>query len=274
MKLFEKIKFIRKINGISIDTLSTLSNTTRTFIKNVESGKAFPDYNFLSFFSLYFKIPYDYLVNDEYSFEGDKDKLILVKNNLASNTLYRKVIKTNNSLGLHQTSLEHYYNFNDGKLPLDYKERFELDKKRILNKIKEKNYTDCIFLTDDTLSFFFTNKENLAFGLFFNFSEQFVCPMENFISFEYSKNKFDVVDKGIMYYYDSKIKYYDDFSNIFEYNFIISLNPIYEGKNFLNIEENKKEEILELRKRLVEKNLIRIKEILENSKLYATYNKH
>lgn len=80
MKLSEKIRELRKMNGISQEILAERLDVSRQAISRWESGAAQPDAANILGLSKIFGVTADYLLNDDYESDNDLPKVKEVKN--------------------------------------------------------------------------------------------------------------------------------------------------------------------------------------------------
>ncbi len=92
MKLSDKIMQLRKANGWSQEELAENLNVSRQAISRWENGTALPDANNILQLSKLFKVTADYLLNEDYTSDGDTQCIKETPKELHSpKSIYRKL---------------------------------------------------------------------------------------------------------------------------------------------------------------------------------------
>jgi len=180
MKLEEKILTLRKREGLSQEELAFKLGVSRQAVYKWESGTALPEIDKLKLISSIFKVSFDYLMNDDidnYAIEPPKQTI----------PKYRKVFYSGKPLDYKYIDYDAGYFEDDVKNRDDNADVYLYKRIQTRNSIlKQFNITEIMDMHPDSATAFFYDNKTKYFGFYYTNGIQFLCPIENFISFDFT----------------------------------------------------------------------------------------
>lgn len=180
MKLSEKIAKLRKREGLSQEDLANELDVSRQTVYKWESGLALPELEKIKNIAKRFEVSFDYLMDDEIESYEKKEAPRMPKN--------RGVYYTGEELPRNHADIDNgYVESRKAKIGED-NGFFEIQEQVLKNVMEEIGATEVMKIIPDANTACFYIKEKGLFGLYYSSKIQFVCPIENFIDFEFEKN--------------------------------------------------------------------------------------
>lgn len=180
MTLSEKIYLLRKREGLSQDELADKLGVSRQSVYKWESGASMPELEKIKILSKLFDVSFDYLLNDDQKDVNDTAKRHTYR--------YRKIFSTKVPLNSAQADIDYGIPENE-----EIKRHINLDEenyeaRRYLAKkfLQDIGATDIVFPHPIAAVAFFYDNTNKVIGFYYAGQVQFVCPIENIVSFDYS----------------------------------------------------------------------------------------
>lgn len=176
MKFYEKLIKLRKQKGISQEELADVLDVSRQSVYKWEAGTNMPDMAKLKEMTKYFKVNFDYLLDDGIE-ESEPDFEAKISKSIKFRDVYCSKVK----LDISQAEYEHGYAKKESNKIKNSEEIFETLMKETNKYLKDKGYENILYLQQDLCICYFEDPKNKTFGIYFNGAEQFVCPFENLI---------------------------------------------------------------------------------------------
>ena len=175
MKLNEKILILRKKEGWSQEELAFKLDVSRQAVYKWESGDSMPEIEKIKMLAKVFNVSFDYLMDDEVeTIEKPTKKVPTYRCN------FNTTITTNNNLSDIDCGI-------GVKRKVKPRENDLFDRQDVTQKaLKEIGATDIEFLDPYSAMAYFYVKEKRAIGFYYAGAIQFMCPIENIVSFGYS----------------------------------------------------------------------------------------
>lgn len=180
MKLSEKIAKLRKCEGLSQEDLANELDVSRQTVYKWESGLALPELEKLKNIAKRFEVSFDYLMDDEIESYEKKEAPRMPKN--------RGVYYTGEELPRNHADIDNGYVESRKAKTGEDNGFFEIQEQVLKNVMEEIGATEVMKIIPDANTACFYIKEKGLFGLYYSSKIQFVCPIENFIDFEFEKN--------------------------------------------------------------------------------------
>lgn len=182
MKLYEKIMYLRKQNGMSQEDLAFKLDVSRQSVYKWETGTSVPEMDKIRKLSEIFGVTYDALLNDAVD--------VTVKPvNETRVPAYRDTFDSGERLGYEHADFDHgyYYEPKSKKRYVGPNKTSDSTFARLYGEhadaLRAHDYTKTVQLQHDILASFFTDDRRGVIGFFWDGAEQFVCPYENIIDF-------------------------------------------------------------------------------------------
>ncbi len=238
MKINEKLPILRKRCGMSQEDLANELNVSRQSVYKWETGEANPDITKLQKMAKALGVSFDYLLDENI----DITKVDDVPADKPTEVKRRKVFCSGRDLQENQAALDNGFVgkantgiFSKREVVANSEEIFQENFKKMTDYFEAKGY-EYIQLQDHLCAAFFVDNKEKLFGFWFAGAVQFVCPIENFISFRVKENQptGPVANLGFPFSYDIDVSYFtEDGKDLSYYLTIEAFHPYwqYEKKN-------------------------------------------
>lgn len=190
MKIYQKIQFLRKQQGMSQEELADRLGVSRQSIYKWETGMSNPELDKFKKLTEIFGVSFEYLMNDELDeyVPETAPQTPQPQPPQSPKPAFRPPFRSKSSLSPSQAEIDHGYintemgkNRRSGTIFAEKKNEFEA-------AVRKKNYTQHFRIQADLLVEFFKDDKRKVFGFFWDGAEQFVCPYENLVSFSYTSS--------------------------------------------------------------------------------------
>ena len=215
MKINEKLPILRKRCGMSQEDFAHELNVSRQSVYKWETGDANPDITKLQKMAKVLGVSFDYLLDENI----DITKVDDVPVDKPIETKYRKVFCSGKSLQENQAALDNGFSginkyigiFSKKEKVENSKGIFQENFKKMTDYFEAKGY-EYIQLQDHLCAAFFADNKEKLFGFWFAGAVQFVCPIENFISFRVKENQATgpIAALGFPFSYDIDVSYFTE----------------------------------------------------------------
>ena len=180
MTLAEKIFTLRRKNGLSQDDLANELGVSRQAVYKWESGNSTPEIDKIKMLSKLFKVSFDYLLDDSIDDYETADGGA-AKSERAQ-VSYRTVFCVGGKKPTLQSSIDH--GFIDKKRDVSMAESYFNRRMIAANKaLDEAGATEKVFFKPTETTAWFYDEKRRAIGFYYEGRIQFVCPIENILSF-------------------------------------------------------------------------------------------
>ena len=193
MKLSEKILALRKKAGLSQEDLANKLDVSRQSVYKWESDLATPEFEKLKSIAKLFNVTFDYLMNDD------------IVEEIISGENKRKVIKRSTyvlgeKLSIIHADIDHGYTKKRKVKCRDADHIFDYNIQKMNDDLKKVGATEVIRIQPDAAIAYFYNEAQKTFGFYYQGKIQLVCPIENFVSFDFDKGNDMVLNtrKGML----------------------------------------------------------------------------
>ena len=179
MKLNEKILLLRKKAGLSQEELANELNISRQAVYKWESNASYPDVDNIKRIAKLFNVTFDYLMDDDI----DEEKEDTQKGAEQYKHIYREVFDAKVSLAHNYADIDNGYSPDLKKVNKNSDAYFSARRAKASENLKSIGATEIIFLQSDAAVAFFYDGNKKVCGFYHTGSVQFVCPIENILSF-------------------------------------------------------------------------------------------
>ena len=179
MKLNEKILLLRKKAGLSQEELANELDISRQAVYKWETAAASPDLDKIKQLAKFFNVSFDYLMNDEID--------VYETQNASRSYHYtrRGVFNIEEKIAINHGDIDNGYAENRKSVNKHRQKYLELQVSRAKEAMKAVGATEFFFLQMYTSIAFFYDENKKACGFYYNGKIQFVCPIENILSFSF-----------------------------------------------------------------------------------------